>query len=227
MMFVPQTLVFSRRQWLCAAGLAALLPAHAQPSKPIRLIVPYAAGGPIDATARILADAVKESLGTVIIENKPGAGGNLGVDAVAKAAPDGLTLGIAAVATHAINPWLFAKMPFDAAHDFAPITQWVRVPNVLVMNAASAQRLGIRRLDDLVAYAKATPASSTSALAATAAQGIWRVKCSNKRLAFTRFTFPTTVATPRNWLCCQVKWISTLTTSPHRRRTFMQASLSR
>lgn len=157
MMFAPQTLVFSRRQWLCTALMAALLPAHAQPSKPIRLIVPYAAGGPIDATARILADAVKESLGTVIVENKPGAGGNLGVDAVAKAAPDGLTLGIAAVATHAINPWLFAKMPFDAAHDFAPITQWVRVPNVLVMNATSAQRLGIRRLDDLVSYAKAHP----------------------------------------------------------------------
>jgi tripartite-type tricarboxylate transporter receptor subunit TctC len=101
---------------------------------------------------------VKDSLGTVIIENRPGAGGNLGADLVAKAAPDGLTIGIAAVATHAINPWLFAKMPYDASRDFAPITQMLRVPNVLVMNAEAAQRLKINTLADLVAYAKANPA---------------------------------------------------------------------
>jgi len=127
-------------------------------TKPIRLIVPYGAGGPIDATARILAEKVKDSLGTVVIENKPGAGGNIGVDLVAKAQPDGLTVGIAAVATHAINPWLFAKMPYDAGKDFTPITQLVRVPNVLVMNADTAQRLGIQSLTDLVAYAKKNPA---------------------------------------------------------------------
>jgi tripartite-type tricarboxylate transporter receptor subunit TctC len=125
--------------------------------KPIRLIVPYAAGGPIDVTARLLAERVKDSLGTVIIENRPGGGGNIGADAVAKAAPDGLTIGISAVATHAINPWLFAKMPYDAARDFAPITQMVRVPNVLVMNADTAARLNIRSLPDLIAYAKANP----------------------------------------------------------------------
>jgi tripartite-type tricarboxylate transporter receptor subunit TctC len=105
-----------------------------------------------------LAERVKDSLGTVIIENRPGAGGNLGADLVAKAAPDGLTIGIAATATHAINPWLFAKMPYDAARDFAPITQMLRVPNVLVMNADTAQRLKINTLADLVAYAKANPA---------------------------------------------------------------------
>ena len=127
-------------------------------SKPIRLIVPYAAGGPLDVTARILADAVKDSLGTVIIDNKPGAGGNIGADAVAKAAPDGLTIGIAATATHAVNPWLFAKMPFNAASDFAPITQMVRVPNVLVMNADTARRLKISSAGDLIAYARANPA---------------------------------------------------------------------
>ncbi len=120
--------------------------------------MPYAAGGPIDVTARALAERVKDSLGTVIIENRPGAGGNLGADLVAKAVPDGLTIGIAAVATHAINPWLFAKMPFDASRDFAPITQMLRVPNVLVMNAETAQRLKINSLADLVAYAKAKPA---------------------------------------------------------------------
>jgi tripartite-type tricarboxylate transporter receptor subunit TctC len=134
-----------------------LSPAWAQ-TRPIRLIVPYAPGGPLDVTARALAERVQGSLGTVIVENKPGAGGNLGADLVAKAAPDGHTIGLAAVATHAINPWLFAKMPYDAARDFAPITQMVRVPNVLVMNADTAQRLHIQTLTDLIAYAKANPA---------------------------------------------------------------------
>ena len=110
------------------------------------------------AWARILAERVKDSLGTVIVDNKPGAGGNIGADAVAKAAPDGLTIGIAATATHAVNPWLYAKMPFNAATDFAPITQMVRVPNVLVMNAEVAQRLKINTVKDLIAYAKANPA---------------------------------------------------------------------
>ena len=137
---------------------AATLPAQAQPGgRPIRLIVPYAAGGPIDVTARVLAEKVKDSLGTVIIENKPGAGGNIGADAVAKASPDGLTIGIAATATNAVNPWLYAKMPFNAATDFAPITQMVRVPNVLVMNAETAQKLKINSVADLIAYGKANP----------------------------------------------------------------------
>jgi len=129
-----------------------------QPAKVIRLIVPYAPGGPIDVTARLMAESVKNSLGTVIIENRPGAGGNIGADAIAKAAPDGLTIGISAVATHAINPWLYSKMPYDAATDFAAITQMVRVPNVLVVNADTARRLNIATLADLVRYAKANPA---------------------------------------------------------------------
>jgi tripartite-type tricarboxylate transporter receptor subunit TctC len=120
--------------------------------------VPYAAGGPIDVTARLIAEQVKTSLGTVIIDNKPGAGGNIGADLVAKAAPDGLTIGIAALATHAINPWLYSKMPYDAGKDFAPITQMLRVPQVLVMNADTAARLKINSLQDFVAYAKANPA---------------------------------------------------------------------
>ncbi len=146
-----------RRTTLLAALVLAAAPALAQ-NKPIRLIVPYAAGGPIDVTARVLAEGVKDQLGTVIIDNKPGAGGNIGADMVAKSAPDGLTIGIAATATHAVNPWLYRKMPFNAARDFAPITQMVRVPNVLVMNAETAQRLHINTLADLIAYAKANPA---------------------------------------------------------------------
>jgi len=140
-------------------GLSCVMTPLAQAqNKPIRLIVPYAPGGPIDVTARALAERVKDSLGVVIIDNKPGAGGNIGADAVAKAAPDGLTIGIAATATHAVNPWLYSKMPYNAANDFAPITQMVRVPNVLVMNADVAQRLNISTLKDLIAYAKANPA---------------------------------------------------------------------
>jgi tripartite-type tricarboxylate transporter receptor subunit TctC len=148
-----------RNLTLLALGLSALLasPLVLAQARPIRLIVPYAAGGPIDVTARLLAERVKDSLGTVIIENRPGGGGNIGADAVAKAAPDGLTIGISAVATHAINPWLFSKMPYDAVKDFAPITQMVRVPNVLVMNAETAARLKINSVADLIAYGKANP----------------------------------------------------------------------
>ena len=142
-----------------AAALLGTGQAMAQQSqRPIRLIVPYAAGGPIDNTARILAERVKDSLGTVIIDNKPGAGGHIGADAVAKAPADGLTIGIAATATNAVNPWLYSKMPFNAATDFAPITQMVRVPNVLVMNADTARRLNINSVADLIRYAKANPA---------------------------------------------------------------------
>ncbi|WP_294770118.1 tripartite tricarboxylate transporter substrate binding protein [uncultured Rhodoferax sp.] len=148
------------QRWSAAAACLLLLAsgAWAQGAKPIRLIVPYAPGGPLDITARVLAERVKDSLGTVVVENRPGAGGNIGADAIAKAAPDGYTIGIAATATHAVNPWLFAKMPYNAATDFAAITQMVRVPNVLVMNAEAAQRLHINTLADLIAYAKANPA---------------------------------------------------------------------
>ena len=147
-----------RRHLLIAtAALAAATAAQAQHDAPIRLVVPYAPGGPIDVTARALAERVKATLGTVIIDNKAGAGGNIGADLVAKAAPDGLTIGISATATHAVNPWLYSRMPFDAGKDFAGITQMVRVPNVLVVNAARAEQLKIHSVQDLIAYAKANP----------------------------------------------------------------------
>ncbi|CAN7287780.1 MULTISPECIES: Bug family tripartite tricarboxylate transporter substrate binding protein [Acidovorax] len=155
----------NRRNLILLATAAATATAFSSPAvwaqdagQPIRLIVPYAPGGPIDVTARALAERVRESLGTVIIDNKGGAGGNIGADAIAKAAPDGLTIGIAATATHAVNPWLYARMPYDAGKDFAGITQMVRVPNVLVMNAAKAEQLKIHTVTDLIAYAKANPA---------------------------------------------------------------------
>ncbi len=126
-------------------------------ARTIRLVVPYPAGGPLDIVARALADKVKDTLGPVVVENRPGAGGNVGADLVAKAAPDGLTLVMGAVATHAINPWLYARMPYDPIRDFTPITLVAQVPNVLVLNAATAERLRIQSLRDLVVYAKAHP----------------------------------------------------------------------
>jgi tripartite-type tricarboxylate transporter receptor subunit TctC len=144
------------RRHALAALAAAALPSFAQ-ARPIRLIVPYPPGGPLDIVARALADKVKDSLGVVIVENRPGAGGNLGADAAAKAAPDGHTIVMGAVATHAINPWLYTKIPYDPIRDFTPITLVAQVPNVLVMNADTATRLGISTVVDLVAYAKKNP----------------------------------------------------------------------
>lgn len=142
-----------------AASLAWMPQASAQSSgqRPIRLVVPYPPGGPLDVSARLLAERVKDTLGTVIIENRPGAGGNVGADLVAKAAPDGQTLVMGAVATHAINPWLYSKLPYDPLRDFTPITLVAQVPNVLVMNAEVAAKLKIDTLADLVAYARKNP----------------------------------------------------------------------
>ena len=116
----------------------AAFAAAAQALRPIRLIVPYPPGGPLDIVARALADKVKPVLGMVIVDNRPGAGGNLGADIAAKAAPDGTTLVVGAVATHAINPWLFKNIPYDPIRDFTPITGIAQVPNVLVMNTQRA-----------------------------------------------------------------------------------------
>jgi tripartite-type tricarboxylate transporter receptor subunit TctC len=147
-----------RRREAVAASVSVTLPgAWAQQPRPIRLVVPYPPGGPLDIAARALAESVKDSLGVVVVENRPGAGGNVGADAVAKAAPDGTTIVMGAVATHAINPWLYSKMPYDALRDFTPITLVAQVPNVLVMNNDTAQRLGIATVRELVAYAKKNP----------------------------------------------------------------------
>ncbi|HET6265048.1 MAG TPA: tripartite tricarboxylate transporter substrate binding protein [Usitatibacter sp.] len=124
------------------------------PSKPIRFVVPYPAGGPLDTVARLLGQRVSESVKQpVIVDNKPGAGGNIGADAVAKSAPDGYTILMGAVATHAINPTLYASMPYDAARDFAPVTQVASTPNVLVVNP-SVPAANVR---EFIAYGRANP----------------------------------------------------------------------
>ncbi len=128
----------SRRTAVLAALLVFAASACAQsgyPNKPIRLIVPFPAGGSVDVTSRALAQKLSEQLGQqVIVDNRPGAGGNIGMDAVAKSAADGYTLGMGALSTHAVNPALFAKMPYDAVKDFAPVSLVVVTPNVLVTN---------------------------------------------------------------------------------------------
>lgn len=146
-----------RKTFLGLLAASALAPALAQITKPIRVIVPFAAGGPIDLTARVLAVFTEGSLGTSIIDNRPGGGGNIGALAVARAAPDGLTIGIASTPTHGVNPSLYERMPYDAAKDFTPITQILRVPNIVVMSAETAARLNINNLPDLIAYGRANP----------------------------------------------------------------------
>jgi tripartite-type tricarboxylate transporter receptor subunit TctC len=143
---------------LIAVSAAPLASAQAWPAKPIRFIVPYPPGGPLDGIARMMADKMKDGLGQpVIIDNKPGAGGNIGADAAARSAPDGYTIVMGAVATHAINPSLFSRMPYDPVKDFAPISLVASVPNVLVLNNELATRLNISTVKDLIVYAKANP----------------------------------------------------------------------
>lgn len=132
----------------------------ASAQKVMKVIVPFAAGGPVDLTTRWLMQEAQEPLGlSIVVENRPGAGGNIGMQAIAKAPPDGLTIGIATTASNALNPWLFTKLPYQAQSDFQAITQMLSVPNVLVMNTAQSQKLGIHTLSDLIAYAKKHPGS--------------------------------------------------------------------
>ncbi|HVP08461.1 MAG TPA: tripartite tricarboxylate transporter substrate binding protein [Burkholderiales bacterium] len=134
-----------------AAGQALAQP---YPSKPIRWLIPFSAGGPTDVLARAIAPKLGESLGvSVLVENRVGAGGSLAMDAVAKAAPDGYTIGMGHTGTQAINPHLYAKLPYDPLKDFAPITPVVSYVNVLVVNPS----VPAKSVAELTAYAKANP----------------------------------------------------------------------
>jgi len=152
-----------RRRSLAALGAAVLAPRwlHAQgtwPTRPVRIVVPFAPGGTTDILARALAPELGKAFGqTFIVENRAGAGGNLGADVVAKAPADGYTLVMGTVGTQSINPSLYPKMPYDAVKDFAPITLVAGVPNVMVMNPAKAAADGITDVRSFIAYAKAHP----------------------------------------------------------------------
>ena len=141
----------------CAAVAAFALHGHAQapyPAKPIRIVVPFPAGGTTDILARAVAQKLTDTTGQpVVVDNRPGAGANIGAELVAKSAPDGYTLLMGTVGTHAINASLYARMPYDHVKDFAPIILVAGVPNVLAINPS----VPANSVQELIAYGKANP----------------------------------------------------------------------
>ena len=155
-----------RRTLVCGAIAIAWIggfssPAEAQtayPNKPVKIVVPFAPGGTTDILARVVAAELTKSMGQpFIVDNRAGAGGNIGSDIVAKSAPDGYTLLMGTVGTHGINKALYDKLSFDPVKDFAPVTLVAGVPNVMVMNTEKAKALGINNVADFIGYAKAHP----------------------------------------------------------------------
>jgi len=146
--------MFSRIAACLLAALAATVAgAQSWPAKPIRMVVPFPAGGPTDVMTRALADKLTQALGQpVVVDNKPGAGGSIGSDLVAKSAPDGYTLLMATSSTHSIGPYL-AKLPYDPARDFAPIVYVGKATNILVVPPS----LPVDNVRDLIEYAKKNP----------------------------------------------------------------------
>ncbi len=147
---------------LAAAALLAALPAawaqNAWPTKPVKIIVPFAPGGTTDILARAVAPELSRAFGQqFVVENKAGAGGNLGAEIVAKSAGDGYTLLMGTVGTHGINRALYAKLPYDPFKDFVPVTLVAGVPNVMVINSDLAASHKINSVNDFVKYAKANP----------------------------------------------------------------------
>jgi tripartite-type tricarboxylate transporter receptor subunit TctC len=155
----------NRRSALISVALSAIAfavtPAAAQtswPTKPVKIVVPFAPGGTTDILARAVAPELSRALGQpFIVENRAGAGGNIGADLVAKSAPDGYTVLMGTVGTHGINKSLYSRLAYDPQKDFAPITLVAGVPNVMVMNTETAKTLGINNVPDFIRYAKAHP----------------------------------------------------------------------
>lgn len=140
--------------------------AQAYPSKPVKMIVPYAAGGTTDVLARIVADKLTQGLGqTVVIEYKPGAGGTIGADAAAKSPADGYTMVMGAPGSHSTATSLYAKLPYDPVKDFAPIVHVANVPNSIVVHPS----LAVKSVPELIAYARTRPGELTYGSAGTGA----------------------------------------------------------
>jgi tripartite-type tricarboxylate transporter receptor subunit TctC len=155
-----QTMMMHRSALALFAFLLTALPAAAQnwPSKPVKIVVPFGAGSTPDVVARLIADYLQKKLGQpFVIENKPGASGNSGTDAVAKAEPDGTTIGVSIGGPLAINTLLFSKLPYDPRTDLAPITQLVTQPSALVVNSDT----GINSVGELVTRLKRYPGRFT------------------------------------------------------------------
>jgi tripartite-type tricarboxylate transporter receptor subunit TctC len=144
------------RHVLILLGVAAAAAAQAQsyPSKPIRLIVPFTPGGSTDVIARVIAQKIGETMGVqVIVDNRPGAGGNIGVELTAKSPPDGYTLVMGHIGTMAVNPTLYKRLPYDPLRDFAPVALVALVPNLLAVHPA----LPVKNVKELIALARANP----------------------------------------------------------------------
>jgi tripartite-type tricarboxylate transporter receptor subunit TctC len=149
-------------------ALAGTAAAQGWPARPVHLVVPYAAGGPVDLSARLLAARLQPALGQpVVVENRVGAGGNIGADYVAKSAPDGHTLVMGAIATHAINPALFPKLPYDPVRDFQHVALVVQVPNVLVVN----NQVPARNVGEFILLLKKQPGKLDFASGSTGSTG--------------------------------------------------------
>ena len=149
-------------QHLTVLASVSLLPglSWGQQSKPLRLVVPFPPGGATDITARVMTEPLSRILGQpVIVENRAGAGGSIGMSEVAKAAPDGFTLGVATLSTHGVNPSVYKKLPYDPIKDFVGVAELVKAPGVLVVNAA----LPVNNFAELVKYLKANPGKVTFA----------------------------------------------------------------
>ena len=163
----PRINTFRRRSVATVAAVtlactfAVLASAHAQgvwPTKPVRIVVPFAPGGTTDILARALVPDLSRAFGQqFIVDNRAGAGGNVGAESVARAPGDGYTLLMGTVGTHGINRALYAKLPYDPIKDFAPVTLVAAVPNVMVMNADKAMALGVKNVQDFIRVAKASP----------------------------------------------------------------------
>ncbi len=152
--------------FILAPGAVAAQSAY--PAKAIRYIVPFPAGGPLDIVARAIGQELTKVWNQpVIIDNRPGAGGNIGAELVAKSPPDGYTILMGAVSTHAINPTLYSKLAFDPIKDFAPVTLITSVPNVLVVHPS----LPVKNVKDLIALAKARPGQLNFASGSTGSAG--------------------------------------------------------
>ena len=142
----------------CLAAVPVWAQSSAWPNKPVRIVVPFPPGGTTDILARAIAPELGRAFGqSFIIDNKGGAGGNVGTEIVAKSANDGYTLLMGTVGTHGINRALYEKLPYDPIKDFAPITLVASVPNVMVMNTEKARSMGINSVQDFINYAKARP----------------------------------------------------------------------
>jgi tripartite-type tricarboxylate transporter receptor subunit TctC len=153
---------------LAACFLAVAAQAQPYPSKAIRYVVPFPAGGPLDIVARAIGQELNKSWNQpVIIDNRPGAGGNIGADFVAKASADGYTILMGAVSTHAINVALYSKLPYDPIRDFAPVTLITSVPNVLVVHPS----VPVHNVKELIALAKARPGQLSFASGSTGSAG--------------------------------------------------------